>query len=473
MLKKTKQVKFILVYIILLLLPVTVILFEPELESVYAWNYVTDTLCGALCLFLYFDLVNAGCADLFSSSTFLTALYVTMYFVTPIYDLIRGEILWFGKDLFGYGVKGSLYALAGYFVFYFFTRYDFRFRTKKRSLFREEGVRTEETQPTEFAVFYILAGYCLCLVAYVYYLIASGGNGLLYILSLGLMGSSGFQTTGDIGAVSMLAFSLISFTLLYFEYGKNRFLKVLTFLIMFELQTVRGFRYLIFQIIITFGAYYYIKRDKRPKLSSVILVCGVTLVPILIMTIFRDTIRAGAGMNILSVNKKVITEALDAAFWNNLRIYKNFYALLSVIPEKTPFLFGAQTVKYTLIMLIPRAVWGAKPGNPGTLAQEISLGTVAVKSGSAYPALGEFFYDFGLAGIIFWMGVYAVFLKRIENKYRFCRRTAPDLMIHCTVLGSVLQFSIRGYMPSNVWMLVFCLLPFLIMKRFFLKRTEI
>ena len=310
----------------------------------------------------------------------------------------------------------------------------------------------------------------MCLAANIYYLVFSSGVSITYVLSLGMLGKVTSKSEIDIGAISMLSYALPSFTLLYISYGEKRIFKIISFILMFELQVARGFRFFILQIVVMFGSYYFLKNRKKPNVFHVILGVSLTLVPLVLMTLFRTTIRAGMGIDVSDITTNSITDALDAAFWDNLRIYKNYYALVKVVPEQTPYLFGAQTIAYTMIMFIPRALWPGKPGNPGTIAQKIALGQTAVLGGSAYPALGEYYYDFGLLGIIVWMSIWGFFLKRIEDRYRFNRKSHIDLMIYSTILGTVLQFTIRGYMPSNFWMLVFCVLPYWIVKRMKGKR---
>lgn len=439
-------------------------------ESIYQYNYTVNAVCLIICMLLYINLIQIGSVDLFSTCTIFSVLYFTMFFVTPIYDIIAEEYLWFGINLFDQGVKGSLFALLGYLSFYIVMRYNFTFGYNLPTVEEElDSTNVRSIYFTNRALLFVAVGYIVCLMANIYYLVSSGGNSVIYILTLGVVGNTGNATAADIGAISMLSYALPSFTLLYFELGKNRVLKIISFLLMFELQVARGFRFFILQIAIMFGVYYYLRNNKRPKFHQIVLLCALILIPLIIMTLFRNSIRTGAGIDMSVINGEALKDALEAVFWDNLRIYKNYYALLKVVPYNTPFLFGAQTIVYTGIMLIPRAIWPSKPGNPGTIAQGIALGSAAVNGGSAYPALGEYYYDFGIIGILFWMTVWGIFLKKIEARYRIRQKSVVDLMIYCTALGTILQFTIRGYMPSNFWMLVFCMIPFWMMKKFFMR----
>lgn len=468
-------------YSLLIILFVPVLIFfliyvlPQNTAKIYVQNYYVDLICLAVTICLLIQSYISKKSDIFSPFVFFSLIYITMFYVTPMYDILRGKIEWFGVDLFEYGIEGSLYALIGYIVFW--CTYTYRFTLNKKNKIIDKQM-TEQNSIKYFEkngmLMFIIIGFYVCLIANIFYLVLSGGNSVVYILSLGVFGTSNATSTMDnIGAISMLSYALPSFTLLYIEYGKNRILKILYFLIMFELQVARGFRFFILQIMVMFIAYYYIKNGKKPKLIQIIAAFIFAIVPILIMTLFRNSIRMGGGMDLSSINGKVILDALDAAFWDNLRIYKNFYALIKVVPNVTPYLFGKQMIIYTAVMFIPRAIWPGKPGNPGTEAQMVALGRNAVIGGSAYPGLGEYYYECGICGIFFWMALFGAWLKRIENRYRFRSTSLVDYMIYSTILGIVLQFVIRGYTPSNFWMLIFAMIPYWVVKRFFMKKVEI
>lgn len=455
--------KFMRGMVTITIISILLFMMEGNIEIMYRKTYVVLAGCIIACLILYLKYYLEGTIDIFSPITLFTMVYVVMFYVTPIYDLLIREYTWFNVNLFDQSIRCSFYALIGYVCFFIAYKYRFVINRCEKLYEKEytEGkiICFEKCNSDQILLFAVI-GYFVCLLANIYYLVSSGGNSVLYILTLGMMGNSGKEMTSNIGAISMLSYALPSFTLLYVEYGKNRFLKILAFFLMFELQVARGFRFFILQIVFMFGSYYFIKEKKKPKFGQILIILTVTGIPLILMTVFRVSIRSGEGMDLAILSEDVFLDALDAAFWENLRIYKNFYAIVKVVPSQTSYLYGAQTILYTAIMMIPRAIWPNKPGNPGTIAQEIALGKSAVLGGSAYPALGEYYYDIGLLGIVIWMSIFGLFLSRIEDRYRYKAVTKEDLMVFCTVLGNVLQFVIRGYMPSNFWMLVFCIIPY-------------
>ena len=52
--------------------------------------------------------------DIFEPMTIISAMYIVMYFVTPIYDICVGEFWWFGYELFKYSVEATLIGFAGH-----------------------------------------------------------------------------------------------------------------------------------------------------------------------------------------------------------------------------------------------------------------------------------------------------------------------------------------------------------------------
>ena len=209
------------------------------LEDIYIYNLWVDIFSLAIVLIMLVQYRGKGC---FEPIYFITAIYAMMFFVTPIYDILTGEFDWYGYYLFEYGIKTTLMALAGYFVFYALYVKSFRFGHKWNYI--KKGKRKVVSQ--KYTVPVIIIMYVVCFAANAYYLLHSGYGSLLYILSLGLLdnSSSSYTTYSNIGFVSMLSYSLPTVVLLYWEFGNSRFLKWVLFVPMLMMQVARGFRFL-------------------------------------------------------------------------------------------------------------------------------------------------------------------------------------------------------------------------------------
>ena len=420
-----------------------------QLEK-YTKSYIVNGALAIGSMIIYgYNAINKK-YTLFSPVTILSALYITLFFITPMYDIVLQEYTWFGVDLFDYSVKGSLIAFLGYISFV--AVYNMPVKTKARIFFKE---------PQIDIVPFILLMYTVCLAANVFYMVRSGGYSVAYVFSLGLLGgASQSETMSDIGFIVNLSFSLSSCTLLYFEYGHNKPLKVILFLLMFILQVARGFRYYVLQIVLMFVSYYYIRNHKKIRLIRLAILLIAVMIPIVLMTLFRNTIRAGSGMDLSVLSIETILNAIDEAVWDNFRIYKTYYGVIKAVPNMTNYMFGQQMILYTLIMFVPRIIWPGKPLPPGGEATALGISAYAVMAGTAYPNIGEYYYEFGIFGVVFFMGIFGRWMKTVDQRYRVNRHTNLELMVFCTLLGTILQLVIRGYTPSNFWMIVFVIMPY-------------
>ena len=454
----------ILVIIILNMLPLLLIFFlDYTIDDIYIYNFILNAVLLSISINMLIVYYLKTKFDLFEPLLLISVLHFFIFYITPMYDIVIGEYSWFGvNDLFDYGIKGSLVAFAGYVSFYII--YNLKFKVLNMFfLFKMKKWDNKYLVPS------ILTMFAVCLVLYLYYIIIVSGNSIMYLLTLGFFGSSSDNTisSSGLGAISMFGFCLPSLALLYQEYGKIKSLKIALYFLVIQLFIARGFRFLILQIVIIMVSYYFIRYNKKPKFKQTLIIALITMIPIIIMTMFRNDIRSGVGFSFNRVDFNSIIGALDEAIWDNFRIYKTYYSLIKAVPEMTGYLFGEGIIAYTAIMFIPRGIWPGKPLNPQMDAVGLGLSVDAVKAGQAYPNIGEFYYDSGILGVIFWMGIYACITKYFRNRFRNNAKSVVDIMAFSTMLGINLQLVIRGYTPSNFWMVVFSMLPLILVKMFF------
>lgn len=447
-----------LINFLILSIVVTSVKVEPFIN-----NVVIAVLCLTICMFMVINYSISNGFDMFDPIYFISIIYFFLYFITPLYDIFVGEYYWYGYALFPYGIQATLIAFVGYVSFYFFYRCNFIINKesykKKVVLSSNKQYHTNKKKLSYIYIMYIIA-----FVANVYYLLNSGFGSLKYILTLGLIGSNVDVTSmNNIGFISMLSYSLPTIVLLCWEYEKSKVIKILLFVPMFILQVARGYRFFIIQIALTFVSYYYLRNKKRPRVTKLLIIILVMLFFIIIMTIFRDAIRSGNGMDLSRLNFEGITEALDEAFWGNFRIYQNFYGMINVIPDNFDYVGIRQIVIGTIVMMIPRAIWPGKISSYGGEGLRVLIGN-KIAAGQAYPTIGEYYYAFGTLGVIIFMAIFGMWSRRLKNKYKNSNNKL-DIIYFAVLLGCCLQLMIRGYFPSNFWYLVFAVLPIWIIKK--------
>ncbi len=461
---KGKTIVWVQIILNLMLIAVMVI-FPSNLEVLYKENYFVDVICFSVVIALYSYYILKVRADILDPITIITVIYSMLYFLTPIYDIVTGNHYWFGYNLFPYGIKSSVIALAGYVSFYLF--YVFGITNKRSDEIEEKAgstfdrtERTDSTFSTAILIFYFFA-----VVANLFYLLRSGYGNILYILTMGLMGSGNSNITqqASIGFISMFSYCLPTLVLLYWEYGKNKILTFVMFMLMFMLQVTRGFRFLVVQIIVSFAAYYYISRKKRPKVRQLILWAVVLMIPVLLMTIFRDAVRSGTGIGITAISFTALKDAVEDAITDNFRIYNNFYGVVHMVPARFEFVYFRQIVIGTIVMMIPRIIWPGKISSQAGVDLDQIVGIRLKNTGQAYPGLGEYYYAFGIIGVIGFMAIYGIWMRSVKDRY-MDSSDPLDTIVFSVLMASNLQLLIRGYTPSNVWYLIFSLLPVLMIR---------
>lgn len=440
-----------------------------NLSIVYRNNWICDSICLELSLLTLILLYNKGKIDIYSPVVFVSAIYILMFFITPLYDIYVGETSVFGvTDLFNYGVKGSLVALLGFwsFLFFYFVRY--------QSIDFAKGDRCAYELPSSLkrnVEQLVLVAWIFVFCLGIFIVIATQGFSISYILSFGLLGNStAFETTStSLGFIGQFTRSIVTLYLIYFSVSKNRTGKIVLFILTAGLETINGFRYMI--VILVCGLFFFYHMKAKKKISGV-KIAGIVLLLAIIVGVVgytRNAVRSGMGVQMSGFTMQSIMDAV----LGNFRIYKSYYSIIKAVPAMTNYIYFDQILIYTLVMAIPRAIWPGKPLNPGTEAQLYGMNAAAVASGFAYPCLGEYYYGFGTIGVIVFMGMLGSWQAKNSNKYRSNASTELDFVIYCISVPLMLQLVIRGYTPSNFYLILALFIPYWIFNSYIRKRLAV
>lgn len=435
---------------------------HPSSLSIHVTNYFVDAVFLLLSETLLLIKYSKNQLDVFEPLTIVSFFYLCMFYVAPIHDIHNGLFTWYGYSLFEFGPLTSFFVFLGFLSFYIFYTI---IKVPKNYTTNHPIIKTLNVSRLRR---FSLIVYGICFLANVYYMQRVGGNSLLYMLTLGIAGSSNTIETTDaaLGFISMLSYCLPTATLLYWEYSNSIKIKTLLFIPMLMLQVARGFRFFVIQIAITFISYIFLKKGSRPNVKTIVACVIAFMIPVLIMTTFRNSIRDGEGIDTSIINSELAEESFEAAVWENFRIYQNVYGMVGVIPAKYPYCYFDEIIIGTAVMFIPRIIWPDKPSMYGGEGLSELIGS-NIGSGQAYPSLGEFYYSLGILGIIIYMGIYGWWMGRVRKRYMKEGTGADglDIIVFSVLLGTNLQLIIRGYMPSNFWYVVFAVLPVYIIRK--------
>lgn len=442
------------IFIVFCVLAICMVLlsFQPSiLDQILRNNWNVDILCIFVSACSLVVLNRVGKCDLLSAPFFFGTIYIIMFFITPLYDIYVGETTIFeATDIFNYGIAGSLIALTGFVLFCI--AYSKTCRPLSICALNQfsENARTklERTALALWTIEFVVGMACV---------IATQGFSISYILSFGLIGDANAYETGAtfLGFICQFTRGVVPLSIIILALSRNkRIIYVVVFLTaMFEV--INGFRYMI--VIMICGLFYYNYLSKNKKVDPLkLVVLSLALCFVVgIVGFSRNSVRTGAGFDSSGFGFQDILDAL----LGNFRIYKSYYAIIKAVPSMTPYLYFDQMLIYTMIMAIPRIIWPNKPLNPGTAAQYYGMGQSAVDSGYAYPNLGEYYYSFGIIGVFVFMSWFGYWLGKTTNKYRSGAMNIIDVIKYCVTVPLTMQLMIRGYMPSNFYLIIALYFP--------------
>lgn len=380
--------------------------------------------------------------------------YLFLYFFTPIYDILTNKINWFGVDVFPNSIMPLTYSFIG--ALFLFIGYKFTKVTNNKSVILFN-------QTYSFLILQLYFLFFISLSAISLYFIVTFNTNLLSIFSFGIINLYEYPSIqiDNIGFLSNLAYTMIPTTLLIYSLNKSKFTLILFIFLSLSIQFFWGFRFLIVQSLLSIFIYFLLTRKRGfgffnflfISLSGFILVTGAT--------IFRDLLRSGGTIDLSSLSFNLFIQSLEDTIIFNFRVYKNYFGMVHVIPNQYNFVYLDQILFGTILIMIPRFIWPNKPyTGAGAPLWELLNSDLLRGTGQAYPNLGEYYFSFGLVGIIILMLISGYFIKKMN----FFKNTNNKLFlsVYSSVIPVSLQFIIRGYMPTNFWLLIFTFFPYFV-----------
>ena len=388
--------------------------------------------------------------DIFEPFIFCSLIMILLFIITPIINLIINDILCFGEDVMGTSIYGTLIFDLSYLSFCFGY-----LNIKRTPIVTDSLNKTKLFNKRKKIVRVSLLMWVFCFACSIVYIMNSGAS-LGYILSLGMFGtvSKNDISSTPIGFIGMFGYSLVTIWMIILVYSKNNPLKFIVGGLTLTSYLIRGFRFIIVIMFIAPIMYFYIKRGKRPNMFKMGFLVFLLIIMIGIVGFSRNALRSGHEIAWNDLSIEVFTDALKG----NFDIYKSYYGVLNAIPNKMSYTYGSQ-ILYTFIMFIPRFFWSTKPQPLQSQIVKLGLNETAAKSGFAFPNLGEYYAEFGLIGCIIILYILGSILGRLKKLYQSPKRNENKVIMYCVLIPATMQLIIRGYTPSNFYLIVFLLLP--------------
>lgn len=406
--------------------------------------------------------------DLFEPITLVTFIFLMMFTVAPLYNILQNDLLHpAGVNTWGGCIMGTAIAFFSYLSFcvgYYVKFFQRKATYRKTEAFKKIDIKEKPKSGILVKLYsYCIAIWCIGFVFSVGY-IGIKGLDFLYIFTVGIWGNVDRNLVGEYAYIEFLSvFSnlMIPAWMYIYATGKNRFVRWGLFYLMVASYVIRGFR--VFLVILALApiVFYYLKNKKRPSQKTIVLFIVVFIFVNGIVGFARSALRAGDEIALNDFGAKEVVEAVVG----NLEVYKTYYGVIEAIPEQYPYTYGKQMIGYTAMIFIPRVIWADKPEPIIRDVLRVAINDYAVKGGSAFPNLGEYYMEFGLVGCIifmFFLGKLCLFLKKIYIKNP---ESGHHLIAYSILLPVLFQIIIRGYTPTNFYLVLFMALPIYCLRK--------
>lgn len=428
--------------------------------------YATLVASSFIYTIILFTICNHRKLDLFEPLVLVFLLHIMIFLVAPIRSIWIDDVYHkTGPYTFGGAIKGTVIAIISFILFAFAYEYKYS-RVISHVNDRFDDRTSEEEINKSLAILISLVVWGIGFIA-AFAFLALRGMSLSYILSLGRNGDFNDELSMNSAFSFLSVISNLTFGswLIYYRYGRNRLLVWILFFFTTATLIVRGYRIFILVLIASPVLLRYLLRRERPKMRTILFMLIVVSVMIGVVGWSRHALRTGGTLNLSDFSFDEISNAI----WGNVDIYKTYYGVVENIPKNMGFTLGSQIFGYTILLFVPRTIW---PMKPQPVIKEVvakCIGGYAALAGSAYPALGEWYHEFGMVGcFIFSIIAGNLVCKLIKLLYS---EDEMDMIMYSLAFPSLIQLFIRGYTPSNFWFMVTTFVPIIVIRNLVRKRS--
>lgn len=395
---------------------------------------------------------------IFEPILMVTALYFCIFIYRPIIDILNGDVLTFGVDTFEGCQRGCMVFLLSYFAFVlgYISTHSFTI-PESTSLDNNYFSQLNTGKILLMSLILWLFSYLSVLL----YVILQGKS-LNYILSFGLIGTvNDTMYNTNMKFLTQFAYIAIIPWFLICKYSRNIIFKVVVTVLTVNLFLIRGTRIYLLAIVLVPLIYHYATKGKTPKLRAVVIILFALLLGLSIIQFTRHGIRHGDGLDSLSsYSLDLIFNVFDSDFTT----YKQFYGIVSTYPSKYPYTLGQQMFVGSITQFIPRALWPDKPVEVIAIVLKNSVNEWAVKSGVAFANIGEYYFEFGILGCVFFQFLLGKIYRKTCNLYAKKGADVIDVVTYAALYTVMFNTIIRCNTCTALLALLFTIFPVWVIK---------
>ncbi len=371
-------------------------------------------------------------------------------FIAPLFQHLSNYYPW------NYFISDELKMKTNFIIIIAFVIYDLVMILKKKRNIKFENYKIKNTEVNIQMVLSVIALLLLTVIMGINGLFLRDNNAVIQIGENGLV---------DI--IIKIIRSIPVFTIaLYIVYCKNKGKRIfnIKMIILLLMVLYTNFptslsRYWMGAIYLGIFILIYGEKIKGRQFDILLILVLMFLFPL--FQIFKNE-------TIITIFKSDILKTWTSTY-NNVD-YDAYSMLARIIKyvETNGIVYGKQVLG-TIFFLVPRSIWGAKPIPTGVYVATMQRANFVNLSA---PYIGEGYINFGIFGVILFMGILASIIKQLDYnyfKYREKKGVSIIELIYPFTVGYII-FLMRGSMHPAIVFLFLFLVYFLVV--FQLKKIK-
>lgn len=453
--------KFLL-YVISLLIFLFVIYIFGDFTNFSLKCYQSDviTLICGLVIFLisYCIAVYRSPNNLLQPLHIVFFFYLCIFFLTPLFMIKANE-----ADCHDVNVmKGCKYGTFLVIIAFISFICGYKSKNKYKLQVIDQTISSNKRKKILKLSYFLFFGAAisnillLLLIGYnLVYLMTFGGNGLTSV--------SGVPE--NLKMLYNVAYLMLVPWLFLCAYSKNKYIICLSSYVLMVIFFAYGWRFIVYIVVISGSILYFRLNRKTPKLIHLALLGALLFVYSTIGEVARGAMRSGQSVTYEAVDEDRFIYTLES----NFDIYKTYYGVVGVYPEKYSYYYGKAMFVSPVIMWIPRYFWNEKPKPEEYPLLESMINGCGRKaiigSGMASPNLTEYYIDFGLVGVLFFSYLLGFICRKMVRLYY--GSSMFGLIQYSLFCGFLIQLINRGYMAQLMTLFIILYSPLFIYKKIY------
>ncbi len=254
-------------------------------------------------------------------------------------------------------------------------------------------------------------------------------------------------------------------TVASFKLKKKVLLSLLILILTISIYLKFGFRYRLFFLISPIFLFYLLNSKSNIKTFFASIPVAIFFANMIELV---RTYGKGLQLDIIANYNfdNLLEKGLSGA---ESDIFISTAGIMSIIPDKINFIYFTPIIQ-TILYPIPSTFIDKKSSEYILRAFEVLLSSPTIGKGAAFLNFGEYYYMFGWVGIIVFSTIFGFILKKLWIWINLHQEEPLAIPVYLLNVSYIFMIISRGYMPQQVFLYIFSIMPINLIYFFNMKK---